>query len=408
MPAPLPEIVIAEDALERLLAGLDGPALVVMDPATQAAAGAALCGALAEAGITGEALVLESGQHPTDAAVAGVRRRLPPQGSPIAVGSGAITDIVRLAAHLSERDFISFPTAASMDGYASGVAVLERENVKVTLPARAPRAIYCDPAVVAAAPSELTRAGIGDLLAKTTARVDWLAAHLLLGEPFDEPIANRVLTALERVVADLDALLAGGVEAAASLMDGLIETGIAMAQAGSSRPASGCEHQASHFWDLLAGRGRRAPTRHGLQVGHATRFAMRLQRYAFGGGVEELRPPRPVAEPLDAAAQRWLGEPTREMRDAVAEKRRLSQAAAGRWPAPAAWAEIRARLAPELERFSAVERGLDRARIAIEVDPEMLAATFRYSSRLRARYTVVDFLEGQGALEAAIESMLAG
>ena len=33
----------------------------------------------------------------------------------------------------------------------------------------------------------------------------------------------------------------------------------------------------------------------------------------------------------------------------------------------------------------------------------MLRAGFRYSNRLRARYTTVDFLEGQGALEAALD-----
>ena len=71
-----------------------------------------------------------------------------------------------------------------MDGYASAVAAMEIDGVKVTLPARMPAAIFADPRVVAAAPGELTRAGLGDLLAKATARVDWLAAHLLYGEPF--------------------------------------------------------------------------------------------------------------------------------------------------------------------------------------------------------------------------------
>jgi hypothetical protein len=36
----------------------------------------------------------------------------------------------------------------------------------------------------------------------------------------------------------------------------------------------------------------------------------------------------------------------------------------------------------------------------------MLDATLRYATRLRARYTVVDFLEGQGMLEAAIAAVL--
>jgi hypothetical protein len=72
---------------------------------------------------------------------------------------------------------------------------------------------------------------------------------------------------------------------------------------------------------------------------------------------------------------------------------------------------VRRSLAPELERFDAVERALDVAGIPAEpgwlgIDTEMLRAAFRFGSRLRARYTVIDFLEGQGALEQAIETLL--
>ena len=85
-------------------------------------------------------------------------------------------------------------------------------------------------------------------------------------------------------------------------MRALIDSGLAMAAVGSSRPASGCEHHASHLWDLLAGRGVRPRALHGLQVGYATVFAMRLQRYAFGGAVALPRRPSRRAEPLDAEA----------------------------------------------------------------------------------------------------------
>ena len=134
--------------------------------------------------------------------------------------------------------------------------------MKLTLPARAPAGIFADPRIAARAPVELTRAGIGDLLAKATARVDWLAAHLLYGEDWRELAPPPPL--------DVEALLAGEVDAVAGLLRGLIESGLAMAEVGSSRPASGCEHHASHLWDLLAGRGLRPRALHGLQVGYAT------------------------------------------------------------------------------------------------------------------------------------------
>ena len=146
-----------------------------MDVNTEAVAGARVARELGA-----DVLCLPADLHATEDAAAQVRARL--RAGLVAVGSGTLTDIVRYAAHGAGCDFVSVPTAASMDGYASSVAALERDGVKLTLPARAPAAIFADPRIAAAAPIELTRAGIGDLLAKTTARVDWLAAHLLYGE----------------------------------------------------------------------------------------------------------------------------------------------------------------------------------------------------------------------------------
>ena len=83
-----------------------------------------------------------SGLLASPEAVAVVRERARGCGRLLAVGSGVVTDIVRYAAHLEDLDFISVPTAASMDGYASTVAALQIDGVKVTYSARAPLAIF--------------------------------------------------------------------------------------------------------------------------------------------------------------------------------------------------------------------------------------------------------------------------
>ncbi len=415
---PAIEVVVAPDAIERLAAHADAErwrtALVVMDPNTQEAAGARVVRELRAAGIKAEELVFaeRSGLTASDHAVARVRPRLGEGVHVIAVGSGVITDIVRYAAHLEDRDFVSVPTAASMDGYASSVAALQLDGVKVTYPARAPTAVFADPRVAAAAPSELTRSGIGDLLGKATARVDWLVAHLLYGEPFCKRASERVLAPLSFAASKAAALMAAEPDAIRGLLIGLVESGIAMAIAGSSRPASGCEHHASHFWDLLAAHGRRPHAPHGLQVGYATRFAMGLQRFAFAGGITELRRPVTTEEPLGPDARQWLGEPTAEVVAAVREKQRFIAAVPDSWPDTAeGWEASRVELAAALDLFGVVEQALSLAAIPAEpgflgVDEPMLCATFRYASRLRARYTVIDFLEGQGALDAALAAML--
>jgi glycerol-1-phosphate dehydrogenase [NAD(P)+] len=417
-PEPKIEVVIAQDAIERLAAYADierwPSALLVMDRNTQEAVGVRVAQTFRDAGVDIRELVFpqRSGLLADEEALATVRAQLTDRVQPVAVGSGVLTDIVRYAAHLCDREFVSVPTAASMDGYASSVAALQLDGVKVTYPARAPKAIFADPRVAAAAPPELTRSGIGDLLAKATARVDWLAAHLLYGESYSEAVAERVLEPLSFAASNVEALMAGDADAIRALLSGLVQSGIAIAIVGSSRPASGCEHHASHFWDLLAARGKRPHAPHGLQVGYATRFAMRLQRFAYAGGVPELQRPVTVEEPLGRDARAWLGEPSAEIVAAVQEKRRWIAAVPASWPHDAAaWATVRAQLAPAIELFSTVERALTLAGIPAEpgyldVDEATLSATFRYASRLRARYTVIDFLEGQEALDEALSSML--
>jgi glycerol-1-phosphate dehydrogenase [NAD(P)+] len=403
-------VVIADDAIERLPEHVDARrALTVMDANTEAAVGARVRAALPGAGE--HVFRARSGLVAGLAEVDAVRDRAGDAHTLVAVGAGVITDIVRYAAYFDDRDFVSVPTAASMDGYASSVAALQLRGVKVTYPARAPRAILADPRVAAAAPAELTRAGVGDLLAKATARVDWLAAHLLYGEPFCERAATIVLEPLRFAVGNVERLLGGEPAAVAELLSGLVESGKAITLAGSSRPASGCEHHASHFWDLLAARGMREHESHGIQVGYASHFAMRLQRFAFGGGVASLRRPMPVADPLGPEARAWLGDPTDEIIAAVAEKQRFA-AELQHWPADEArWAAGRTELEPALGLFDAVAAALELAGIPpqpgfLGLDEVTLDATFHYASRLRARYTVIDFLEGQGALDEAIRAVL--
>jgi glycerol-1-phosphate dehydrogenase [NAD(P)+] len=292
------------------------------------------------------------------------------------------------------------------------MAAMQIGGIKVTTPALAPAAIFADPRVLAGAPAELTRAGIGDLLGKASALVDWQAAHLLLGEAYDEVIATEVAALVDQTVADVEPLLGRRPEAAEHLLLGLIASGFAITRAGSSRPASGCEHHASHFWDLLAARRQRDHHLHGLQVGYATHFAMGLQRYAYAGSVIRLSPPAIPSDALGPEAQVWLGEPTKEILAAVEETRRQVSPVPSSWPADqAAWQHVCRQLAPSLRRFGGVGTALRRAGIPSDpgflgIDAGLLEATFRYATRLRGRFTVIDVLEGQGLLGAAITAGL--
>ena len=406
-----PLVVIGDDALARLAAQQPAKPLVVTDANTREAAGARVAAMFGEA-TTEYVFDQRDGLHAGPEEAARVRAGLTDGVTPVAVGSGVITDIVRYAAHDAGLDFLSVPTAASMDGYSSSVAAMQVRGVKVTYPARAPRAIFADPRVLGAAPRALTRAGIGDLLGKATAAVDWLAAHLLYGERYDQRIAADTRGAMLLAARDVGALMAGEADAMRGLLDGLIESGLNISRFGNSRPASGLEHHASHYWDLLAARGLHEQASHGLQVGYATGFGMRLQRYAYGGGIPVLAEPQPTADPLGPDALAWLGEPTAELLAAVDAKQALTAASPATWPAgQVAWDEVREAITAAMQPFPEVERALRQAEIPAEpgflgISREMLESTFHHATWLRDRYTTIDFLRGQGKLDAALGAVL--
>ena len=85
----------------------------------------------------------------------------------IAVGSGALSDACKYATFKDGRKYATFGTAASMNGYAASTASVTLANgYKTSLPAHAPRGIFLDLGVSAAAPHWLSAAGLGDSLCR--------------------------------------------------------------------------------------------------------------------------------------------------------------------------------------------------------------------------------------------------
>jgi len=101
--------------------------------------------------------------------------------------------------------------------------------------------------------------------------------------------------------------------------------------------------------------------------------------------------------------------------DAVMEQKHqfLTEHAAA-WPATVAdWEAARGQLAAPTSVFSLVGAALSTAGIPPEpgflgLDEKTLKKSFRWANRIRPRYTVLDFLEGQGLLGEAIDSVVGG
>jgi glycerol-1-phosphate dehydrogenase [NAD(P)+] len=168
----------------------------------------------------------------------------------LAVGSGTVTDVVRMTSHRTRNRFISVPTAPSVDGYSSTNAPLVARGFKRSVWAHPPEAIFAHLPTLQAAPQELIASGFGDMLGKFIAAADWNLGRLLWGEDYDPEIAEHTSKALQLCLAQADSLCARGAEGIRLLMEGLVESGLSMLRMGNSNPASGAEHHISHFLEM--------------------------------------------------------------------------------------------------------------------------------------------------------------
>lgn len=197
------------------------------------------------------------------------------QGLYLAVGSGTITDVVRFASHYTGNDFISLPTAPSVDAYTSTGSSLILRGLKQSVFSQAPVAVFADLDTLCASPRPMIAAGFGDVVAKFTSVADWKLSALLWDGPFSEAVAQRMAAARDRCMAQVDEVGAAQSEGIRSLIDALIEAGLCMLAFGGSQPAGQSEHYISHYLEMKLVREGRSPVLHGAKTGMATTIVAR-------------------------------------------------------------------------------------------------------------------------------------
>ena len=192
----------------------------------------------------------------------------------IAVGSGTVHDIVRYCAYTKGIEFVSCPTAASVDGFCSSVAAMTWYGYKKTLTAVAPKIVVADIDIISKAPKNLTNSGFGDMIGKFIALADWRIANELTGEYFCPEIYKMSLYAAKAVADNTEAIKKGDAYAYEKLVYGLLMSGIAMQLLGNSRCASGAEHHISHLIEMRPeGLAVNSDALHGEKVGVGTLLA---------------------------------------------------------------------------------------------------------------------------------------
>ncbi len=220
----------------------------------------------------------------------------------IAVGSGTITDMTRYVAYRTKSDFISVPTAPSMDGYASNGSSLTVDGLKQTIFSKPPIAILADIDIMSQAPRLMVAAGIGDTIGKFTALADWAMGRLLWNDHYSADIAERVRKNLMRCVGLIEDPVGLWEERIRALTESLIDVGLCMLITGNSRPASGSEHALSHYWEMKLMREGRPISFHGLKVGFASLLIARRYELIRSIGVSEAKKLM-AATPLPSLAE---------------------------------------------------------------------------------------------------------
>lgn len=194
----------------------------------------------------------------------------------VAIGGGRCLDVGKLAAGRAGVGVVSVPTQLSHDGICSPVAVVPNDAGRAeSIPAIVPRAVFLSLPTLAGAPVASVAAGIGDLLANPLALRDWaLAVERGIDEADHRAwdMSAESFALIEPFLDDDPAASMRNPSFLRTLADALVLSGMAMIQAGTSRPASGGEHEISHAIDELYG----GPALHGAQVAFGCIVSVRL------------------------------------------------------------------------------------------------------------------------------------
>jgi glycerol-1-phosphate dehydrogenase [NAD(P)+] len=418
-------IVIEHDALRRVPGLLRehfraSSVFLIADENTMAAAGNELKEVLTESGFASTAHVfpatpyLKGKVENTDAFLP----RLQTQGGvPVAVGSGVINDLVKYAAFQIGKPYLSIATAASMDGYASAGSPLTNKGFKHTIPCAPPRVIVADLGIISNAPKAMSGWGYGDLAGKIPAGADWLIADALGVEKIDTAAWPLVQDNLRTWLANPAGVANGDAATSKALFTGLVMVGIAMEIHGSSRPASGADHQIAHLWEMDAVEHEGRPVSHGTCVALGALTILSLYEWLLAQDFQDLEAHKVVRhrsrlDDLAAEIRRRFASPDiaektlQETRAKYIEDDLLLRERIER--IKRIWPGLRQRLTDYLIPFEEMQAMLQAAGIATDpaavgIDRAYHRKTLVGSRLIRRRYTILDFLGETGRFDEAVD-----
>ena len=393
---------------------------VLSDERTEAAAAAALKRSLGRQSVSEIVLPADPKPQPT---IENVERLTQAAGRAhpeliVSVGGGTLSDLGKRISLNTGIPSWCVATSPSVDAFTSAKAAIWFRGYHRAIPARVSEVVVCDLEVIGAVPRELFLAGLGDLLGKPLAFLDWHLSGLITGETVCSEAAEYALRSAERALQAAEQMDRNRPRAARHLADAALTSGLLMQSTGSSRPAAGAEHTVAHFWEVHGTVENPALDLHGILTGAASELVLHAYRRLFDRLEDlsldlEARLERFAREPgwretLEPAIMPYAFKMDQEMeekgeigRDEL--RRRMSRFETNR--------ERIGRLArvrlPELT--DAVDT-LDSAGFPFRFEelgapPEKVWLPFPYERYLRSRYTAFDLMYELGLEEGILDEL---
>jgi len=193
----------------------------------------------------------------------------------ISIGGGKVQDTVKRVSYLININHISIPTIISNDGLISPISVLKNNisNKTESVSGMMPMGVIIDLNIINQAPVKYIKAAAGDILSNLSATNDWV-----LAKENNNDIINDMSFLMSKSSANSLVYFSKKdfrfKPFLKQIIQGQINSGIAMSLAGTSRPCSGSEHLISHAIDNL---NIGLSILHGEQVASISLFSLFLQ-----------------------------------------------------------------------------------------------------------------------------------
>ena len=182
--------------------------------------------------------------------LATLEQELPETGVVVGLGGGQAMDTAKYIAWKRARPLVLAPTIVSVDAAVTNtIAIREQQRVHY-IGFSVADAIPVDLEIIARAPRDLNRAGIGDLLSIHTALWDWEHA----GHDYQPTVAGQARAILTAVDERAEEVAACTDEALTLILESYVKENALCLQVGSSRPEEGSEHFLGYNLEYLSGR----------------------------------------------------------------------------------------------------------------------------------------------------------